>query len=437
MPSKEQFDKSGLLLSTTKNDTLKMAAFMNAALYYGEQNWDSAYKYASKGLLLAKKIKQPLWESWFLIRKGYALQKNRSYNEAQESFSNALAAAEKNHDGKNIWGLNYFTNYNEAGKVRSYLLASTYLNIALLNGVVGEFNKCRRNYNKSIEIAKISSDNVGLAAAYANLTNFYISAGRLDTAIINADSSLYYLHSKGFGELNPFVYKFYKAIALKNKGRIYLKKQKSDSAAIFLTEARQYCTEDNLNTVLTNINLSLTDLYFSKGQFDTALLYAYESLKASHLLNSGNSFSTNRSYNFLYKIYREKKENDSVIKYLELAKISGDSLLFFEQDEIRKYQNENDRKINELQRLEIKKQQQRNYGLAGTVILALAITGIFIKQRNRIKMGKKLSDDLLLNILPKETAEEIKATGTAKQKALIRQQYCLQILKTLLSPVKN
>ena len=39
------------------------------------------------------------------------------------------------------------------------------------------------------------------------------------------------------------------------------------------------------------------------------------------------------------------------------------------------------------------------------------------RQRNRISREKKRSDGLLLNILPSETAEELKATGTAKAKS--------------------
>ena len=44
------------------------------------------------------------------------------------------------------------------------------------------------------------------------------------------------------------------------------------------------------------------------------------------------------------------------------------------------------------------------------------LLGVFFKQRNKIKKGKKRSDELLLNILPEETAEELKETGTAKAK---------------------
>ena len=49
--------------------------------------------------------------------------------------------------------------------------------------------------------------------------------------------------------------------------------------------------------------------------------------------------------------------------------------------------------------------------------MVLIFAGIFFRQRNKIKLGKKRSDELLLNILPEETAEELKATGTAKAKS--------------------
>lgn len=53
-------------------------------------------------------------------------------------------------------------------------------------------------------------------------------------------------------------------------------------------------------------------------------------------------------------------------------------------------------------------------GLAGS----LAFLMILYRQRNRIKNEKKRSDDLLLNILPEEVAEELKAKGAAEAKQI-------------------
>ncbi len=52
----------------------------------------------------------------------------------------------------------------------------------------------------------------------------------------------------------------------------------------------------------------------------------------------------------------------------------------------------------------------RNY-LIGGLIVVLMFSIVFFRQRNNIKAGKKKSDDLLLNILPEEVAEELKHNG--------------------------
>lgn len=62
--------------------------------------------------------------------------------------------------------------------------------------------------------------------------------------------------------------------------------------------------------------------------------------------------------------------------------------------------------------------QQRNIrnsiaaGLAGALVFLVVV----YRQRNRISKEKKRSDDLLLNILPAETAEELKSKGVAAAK---------------------
>jgi class 3 adenylate cyclase len=53
----------------------------------------------------------------------------------------------------------------------------------------------------------------------------------------------------------------------------------------------------------------------------------------------------------------------------------------------------------------------------GGFAVVLLFAGVFFTQRNRISKEKKRSDELLLNILPEETAEELKATGSAKAKS--------------------
>ena len=50
--------------------------------------------------------------------------------------------------------------------------------------------------------------------------------------------------------------------------------------------------------------------------------------------------------------------------------------------------------------------------------MLLIFSGVFFVQRNKIKKGKKLSDELLLNILPHSIAEELKSKGNAESKLI-------------------
>jgi class 3 adenylate cyclase len=57
----------------------------------------------------------------------------------------------------------------------------------------------------------------------------------------------------------------------------------------------------------------------------------------------------------------------------------------------------------------------RNIFLIGFFLLLFS-AGLFFYQRNKISKEKRRSDDLLLNILPAETAEELKQKGSAEAK---------------------
>ena len=51
-------------------------------------------------------------------------------------------------------------------------------------------------------------------------------------------------------------------------------------------------------------------------------------------------------------------------------------------------------------------------------MIVLLFAGVFFKQRNRIGKEKKRSDELLLNILPAEVAEELKEKGEAEARLM-------------------
>ncbi len=75
-------------------------------------------------------------------------------------------------------------------------------------------------------------------------------------------------------------------------------------------------------------------------------------------------------------------------------------------------------KEKEVQQQEIEKQKLVRNGFMGGFALVALFAGVFFFQRNRISKEKKRSEELLLNILPEEVADELKAKGEADAKQI-------------------
>jgi adenylate cyclase len=124
----------------------------------------------------------------------------------------------------------------------------------------------------------------------------------------------------------------------------------------------------------------------------------------------------------LWKAYRAMKDYPNALKYHELYKMLGDSVsnAAFKKSMIEKetkyiLTSEQEKK-DVIAQKELQKQKLvRNGFIAGfAVVLLFAV--VFFSQRLKINKEKKRSDDLLLNILPYEVAEELKLTGHCKAK---------------------
>jgi class 3 adenylate cyclase len=70
--------------------------------------------------------------------------------------------------------------------------------------------------------------------------------------------------------------------------------------------------------------------------------------------------------------------------------------------------------------LEQEKKDARQRNIRNSILAGLGVMFVFsfvvYRQRNKIKKGKKRSDELLLNILPSEVAEELKQKGSTEAK---------------------
>jgi adenylate cyclase len=169
----------------------------------------------------------------------------------------------------------------------------------------------------------------------------------------------------------------------------------------------------------------ISETYDAMNDLDNAEKYA---LKAIELANGVSLNQERYAFYLLSEIYKSKDEYKTAIVYLDKYHNLADSIFSLEKI---KSINENQLKYEtEKKSLMIKAQEsdiaflneksklqslQRNGLMAGFgVVLLFAV--VAFRQRNRIGKEKERSEKLLLNILPKEVAEELKNTGKASSK---------------------
>jgi class 3 adenylate cyclase/Tfp pilus assembly protein PilF len=174
-------------------------------------------------------------------------------------------------------------------------------------------------------------------------------------------------------------------IESKNEPAISIPKGKAAlrvAAIDYFKRALVVCSEINALELMQYCNQKLAEAYIQKGDYKQAMEYQtnYQANKDSIFSAENNKSIMEQGVKFEY----EKKE--AVAKAISEKEIQKQKLM-------------------------------RNGFMAGFAVVLL-FAGIFFSQRNKIKAGKKQSDELLLNILPAEVAEELKAKGSAEAKLI-------------------
>ena len=140
------------------------------------------------------------------------------------------------------------------------------------------------------------------------------------------------------------------------------------------------------------------------------------------LEQSGDLAGLKVAYQTLSSIYEGKGNYLKAYESHTRFKMLSDSLLNMERDKkvtqtAMQYEFDKQQAMEQAQQ---EKKDARQATIRNSIASVLGGSLIFlfvvVRQRNRIKVEKKRSDDLLLNILPEEVADELKAKGTADAK---------------------
>jgi adenylate cyclase len=421
---KNKPDSLHLALKNATNDTMRMNAYDQLHYYYREVNWDSALYYAEIEISIAGKLKLALDEARLLQSKGYVLMKLGNYSRSMEAFLQAIKISENPESEKNILDL----SKNQTRRTyRLEILEWNYLEFGHLYINTGNPGKAISWYLEAKRISESINDSIAPALIYLNLGSTYLKLNKLDSALLFANMAL-----ELFTKVKSLKEHKYKGAAFNNIGKIYQKMGKNELAHDYFYKAIQINQKrTNLNS-LADSYLSLSNLYRINKQPDSSIIYAKKSLLLVHSLNTPLTIAD--AYTSLSLAYKEKNYLDSSYVYLNLASTLKDSLNKIKIQKLNEFMNvgfNEQMHIGELEKEKIKTQGRiRTYGLLGGIGIFLII--VFLLYRNNkqkqkvnkvleekntiITFEKTRSEELLLNILPAQVAEELKQTGHCQAK---------------------
>ena len=433
----KQIDSLNSLISKNKEDSNKVINLLNLSKSYFSTDPALVIKYSTLAKDLAVKLNYQKGNALANKNIGIACYMQGNYIDAIQNWNKAMDLYKLIGDKigqANIFsnlGAIYFNQADDTKAIENYLQAlklaeeiNDSLRVATVLSNIGSvyLNK-KATYDKALDfflralpISEALQDIDVLGTVYVNLGEIYYEKGENTKALDFLNKSL--IVYKG-SENIPYSYIYI--------GKVYAKQGDYENA--IKNQYLAYTIAKNLNGKLdiARALLGLATTYRQKGQTKISINYFLEGIEIAKEIKA--NIELKEMYQGLSEDYNTLSDFNNAYKYQSLLLGIKDTL----------YNNETDKKLGAMMfNFEIEKKEgkinlltkdkkiqdeviHRQKIIRNTFIIGFAIViifaGIFFKQRNRITKEKHRSDELLLNILPEETAEELKNTGTAKAKS--------------------
>ncbi|WP_411895374.1 adenylate/guanylate cyclase domain-containing protein [Winogradskyella sp. A2] len=369
------------------------------------------------------------------------------------------------YQGKYAEGLNRFKkSLKSVEKINDSLTMSTIVgNIGSIYYAKGDVRKALDNYNRSIKILENLNSRDGLAGSYMNIGSIYTGQGEYETAITYYNQSLNL--SEEFSDLQV------KSGTLSELSRVHLITNEIEKSLEYAKQALQLNEKMGRQAGISTSFMRIASVYETSGDFLKALEFYNkaiaidEEIGATRALCQNLALITNiylkqsnytkalisgkRAYdialkanmvaeqksasNLLYLAYKALGNGTKALEYFEISNKAETSLN--SNETVKKIQQiefakqvtadslatvEKERKVEMAHQEEVRqKNQTRNMLAGGGLIVLILGIGVYSrlrytkKAKNIIEKEKDRSENLLLNILPAEIAEELKEKGKA------------------------
>lgn len=294
------------------------------------------------------------------------------------------------------------------------------VNIAIADvySIMDNNTKANQYYEEAIDILRKENDSLNLASALLNAGDEYFNQGDFETAII-------YFKESGIIFKNIH-YRLGTAHNLGNTGMVYAEQGKNELAKENILEAIKIL-EDLKEYYPISIYLTyMSDIYLKQDDWKIAVNYSKLSLELSKKYGLKKQISDANLQ--LSSLYEHTGNLDEYIKYYKghiAYKDSVNNISSVQQIEALRADFEISQKQIEVDLLNEQKRTQSILVISIIIaLISLLLLAIGLYRRYRfiyktnviIENEKNRSENLLLNILPKETAHELKEFGKVKAK---------------------
>lgn len=365
---------------------------------HNETKPDSSLKYSE--ILISKAIADSNFQMVYTgyLKKGAALRLKGDYEKSLQALFKCMDYARKTKDEGNI--------------------AACYISIGNVYSTNQNSSNADVYYKKGLEILRKANDSLRLGKALYNSGDELLRLGELSRAKNYTEEASIIFEKVAF----PLG----QAYCLGNLGRIFAKSGDDVKAEKYLDKAINMLEDyDNFNAISEFLTY-MADIYLEKGDEEKALEYAERSLDLAHKYDLKDRISaSNLKLSELYEAIGDTAKSFKYYKDYITFRDSVTNLESIRQMADLRTDFEVSQKQAEVDLLNQQRKNQRIIVIATIVALFLILllaVGLyrrnqFIKRTNLIiEKEKDRSEHLLLNILPEETAQELKESGRVKAK---------------------
>ncbi|TNF28314.1 MAG: tetratricopeptide repeat protein [Bacteroidetes bacterium] len=367
---------------------------MDAKKQKNAGEYDRAFETISEAVELSRSASEPKLLSRSLGDLGVIRMYQGRYSDALEHFQEAVNICEQLKD--------------------TACMAVTYNYFASVHHAQKDYDIAIRYYLRSLELRKGTEDSAALGVLYNNLGTLYADQADLE-------NSLFY-HSKSMAIWESLKDTSWIAVSLRHIG--YCRELQGNAEEALSSYLRSYDLSLEKGTRMNVIRASmpLGNLYLKMGNPTKAM----EWCKRAYLLSmeESNLYGIQESCLCLSEVYDRMHRSAEALDFYRRSIKARDSIYGHERTKeltrlemnfvFERQQLADSLQFVKEQMAKEKQIQNQRIGWASTGFVLLMIGALALV----IYRGKRKSDHLLLNILPRKIADELKAYGVAKPNRL-------------------